>query len=177
MNLGSSKQLFSSVMISGLLAAALSVSACQKEPELEPSSEEDIAAEQSVPMSAEPAEPNAIVVAEDDASLNEVQDDTVATVNTGVTQLTYLCSPELKVKATYEDDANQVVLVTGKGTLTLTKTNEGSNPEVFKVETAIDGSEGATEWRVAHTDRETGVMRTAGADESSITTYECDKTN
>ena len=176
MNLGSSKPLFSSVMISGLLAAAISISACQKEPEPEPSLEEDIATEQAVPMSAEPAEPNDMAVAEG-ASLNEVQDDTIATVNTGVNQLIYLCSPELKVEATYKDDENQVVIVTDKGTLTLTKTNEGSNPEVFKVETAIDGTEGATEWSVAHTERETGVMRTAGADASNISTYECDKTN
>ncbi|MGO3633795.1 MAG: hypothetical protein ACTJFF_05695 [Moraxellaceae bacterium] len=61
------------------------------------------------------------------------------------------------------------------GTVTLRKNNEGSNPEVFEVATAIDGSEGLTQWRVAHEERETGVMRTAGADESDINTFECNE--
>jgi len=67
-------------------------------------------------------------------------------------------------------------LATDQGTLTLTKTNEGSNPEVFEVATALDGSEGFTQWRVAHEDRATGVMRMAGADETNVNTYECNKT-
>ena len=176
MNLGSLKQLRSSVMVTGLLAAVISISACQKEPEPDSNVDDSINAEESVPMSAEPADPNDTIVATGDAPLNDVQDDTIATVNTGVTQLTYLCSPELKVEATYEDDENQVVLGTDKGTVTLTKTNDGSNPEVFEVATAIDGGEGFTQWRVAHTERETGVMRTAGADQSVVSTYECNKT-
>lgn len=164
------------MLMSGLLAAGISISACQQQAETEPSLEEDIATEQAVPMSAEPAEPNDTVVAANDATLNEVQSDTVATVNTGVTQLTYLCSPELKVEATYKDDTNQVVLDTDKGVVTLAKTNEGTNPEVFEVATGIDGGEGFTQWRVAHEERETGVIRTAGADNSNVTTYECNKT-
>ena len=174
MKLGSLKPLHSTMIVSALLAAAISVSGCQKEPEPEQSLEDNIAAEQSVPMSAEPAEPNDTVVAED-ATLNEVQDDTIADVNTGVTQMTYLCSPELKVEATYKDEDNQVVVGTDMGTATLTKTNDGTNPEVFEVDTALDGAQGFVQWRVAHEDRATGVMRTAGEDESSVDTYECNK--
>ncbi len=176
MSLGQLKKLRSSVIISALLASAMTISACQqKEPEQ--SLEEDIAAEQqAVPMSADPADPSDTVVAADDASLSEVEDDTIATVNSGVMQMTYLCSPTLEVEATYKDENNQVVVATDMGTVTLTKTNEGSNPEVFEVATAIDGGEGFTQWRVAHKERETGVMRTAGADESNVSTYEC-KTN
>lgn len=170
MNLG---HLRHSVFITGLLASAISISACQQKPEPEASLEDNISAEQS--MSAEPAEPNNTVLASDDASINDVADDTVATVNGGVTQLTYLCTPELKIDATYKDDANEVVLGTPQGTLTLTKTNEGTNPEVFEAQTAIDGSEGFTQWRVAHEARETGVMRMAGADANNVSTYECNK--
>ncbi len=176
MNLGSLKQSRSSIMIGGLLAAAISINGCQQEPEPEQSLEDNIAAEQSIPMSAEPADPNDTMVASEDATLNEVESETIANVNTGVTQITYLCSPALKVEATYEDENNQVVVGTDMGTVTLTKTNEGTNPEVFEVATAVDGGEGFTQWRVAHEDRATGVMRTAGADESSVDTYECNKT-
>ncbi|TXD97025.1 hypothetical protein ES754_08425 [Psychrobacter frigidicola] len=164
-----------SIFITGLLVSAISLSACQKQQEPEPSLEDNINAEESVPMSAEPADPNVTALASEDPTLNEVEDDTIATVNTGLTQMTYLCSPTLKVEATYED--NQVVLATDQGTLTLAKTNEGTNPEVYEGKTALDGSEGATQWRVAHKDRETGVMRMAGADDSSINTYECKKTD
>ncbi|WP_201526548.1 hypothetical protein [Psychrobacter frigidicola] len=173
MNLG---HLRTSAFITGLLAAAISMSACQQQQEPEQSLEDNIAEEQAVPMSAEPADPNDTVVAIEDATVNEVQDDTIATVNTGVSQLTYLCSPELKVEATYTDEDDQVVIGTDMGTVTLTKSNDGSNPEVYNVATAIDGGEGFTQWRVAHGARETGVMRMAGADESNVNTYECKKT-
>ncbi|SNT71405.1 hypothetical protein [Psychrobacter sp. LV10R520-6] len=176
MKLGPLKQLRASVLVTGLLASAISLSACQQQQEPEPSLGDSISAEQSAPMSAEPAEPNDMAVTTEDASLNEVQDDTVATVNTGVTQMTYLCALELKIEATYKDEANQVFLATDQGILTLTKTNEGSNPEVFEVATALDGGEGFTQWRVAHEDRATGVMRMAGADETNVNTYECNKT-
>lgn len=174
MNLGSLKRLPTSVMMIGLLAGAISVSGCQPDPEPQ-SSDDSIKLEESVPMSAEPADPNDTVVAIEDPTLNQVQDDTIATVNTEVTQLTYLCAPELKVVATYQDADKQVVIDTDKGTVTLTKTNEGTNPEVFEVATAIDGSEGFTQWRVAHEARATGVMRAAGADASNVSTYECNK--
>lgn len=176
MNLGLLKQRRASMFVTGLLASALGLSACQQQQEPEPSLEDSINAEQSVPMSAEPAEPNTRVVATEDATLNEVQEDTVATVNTDVTQITYLCSPELKVEATYEEDANQVVVGTNMGTTTLTQTNDGGSPEVFEAATTLDGSKGFTQWRVAHGERITGVMRTAGADESDISTYECKRT-
>ena len=73
MSLGLSKSLRASAMMTGVFACVISLSACQQEPETEPSLEEDIAAEQAVPMSAEPAEPNDTIVAPD-ATLNEVQD-------------------------------------------------------------------------------------------------------
>lgn len=173
MNLELLKQLRTSVVITGLLAGAITVSACQPKQETEPSLEDSISEEQSVPMSAEPAEPSDVVV---DAPASEVEDDTIASVNTGVNQITYLCSPELTVEATYKDTDNQVVIGTAKGTVTLTKTNDASNPEVFEAATAIDGGEGFVQWRVAHKERETGVMRTAGTDAANISTYECKKT-
>ncbi|MGP5514161.1 hypothetical protein [Psychrobacter alimentarius] len=171
------KQWRTSVALTGLLAGALTISACQKEQETEPSLEDSISAEQSVPMSAEPAEPNDVVVDTQDPSLNEVADDTAASVNTGVSQINYSCSPELQVEATYKDTDNQVVIATANGTTTLTKTNDATNPEVFGVENAIDGGEGFVQWRVAHKDRETGVMRTAGANAENVSTYECKRTD
>lgn len=177
MGLRSFKKLQLSVFTTALLAGALTVSACQQQQEPEPSLEESINSEESIPMSADPADSNDPALAGDDATLSEVQDDTIATVNQDVTQATYLCSPELKVEATYEDDANQVVIGTDKGTLTLVKTNEGSNPEVYQVETALDGGEGFTQWRVAHGERETGVMRTAEAVDENPSVYECKKSD
>ena len=172
-NLELLKQLRTSVVITGLLAGAMTISACQPKQETEPSLEDSISEEQSVPMSAEPAEPSDVVV---DAPINDVEDDTIASVNTGVNQITYLCSPELRVEATYKDTDNQVVIGTAQGTVTLTKTNDASNPEVFEAATAIDGSEGFVQWRVANKERETGVMRTAGKDAANVTTYDCKKT-
>ncbi|MGM8897113.1 MULTISPECIES: hypothetical protein [unclassified Psychrobacter] len=176
MNLGQLKQLRMTALMTGLLASAISISACQQQQEPEPSLEDSINAEESVPMSADPADPSDTVVATEDASLNEVQDDTIANVNTDLTQITYLCTPALKVEATYKDETNQVVIGTDMGTVTLMQTNEGTNPEVFEVDTAMDGGQGFTQWRVAHEERATGVMRTAGEDETDISTYECNKT-
>ena len=173
MNLELLKQWRHSLLVTALLAGALSITACQPKQETEPSLEDSISEEQAVPMSAEPAEPSDVVV---DAPVIEVADDTVATVNGGVSQMMYLCSPELAIDATYKDTDNQVVLATAKGTVTLTKTNDASNPEVFEGKTAVDGSEGFIQWRVANQDRETGVMRTAGADASNVSTYDCKKT-
>ena len=173
MNLELLKQWRHSLVVTALLAGALSITACQPKQETEPSLDDSISEEQAVPMSAEPAEPSDVVV---DAPAIEVADDTVATVNGGVSQVTYLCSPELAIDATYKDTDNQVVLATAKGTVTLTKTNDATNPEVFEGKTAVDGSTGFVQWRVANQDRETGVMRTAGADASNISTYDCKKT-
>ena len=173
MNLELLKQWRHSLVVTALLAGALSITACQPKQETEPSLDDSISEEQAVPMSAEPAEPSDVVV---DAPAIEVADDTVATVNGGVSQMMYLCSPELAIDATYKDTDNQVVLATAKGTVTLIKTNDASNPEVFEGKTAVDGSEGFVQWRVANQDRETGVMRTAGADASNVSTYDCKKT-
>lgn len=168
------KKVRSSVVLTSLLAGALTVSACQEQPEPE-AGMEGVNTEESVPMSAEPAEPNDVVVDTEDASLNEVEGDTTASVNSGVMQMSYLCTPELKIEATYKEDTNQVVVATDMGTVTLNQTNEGSNPEAFEVTTAIDGGQGFTQWRVGHEDRKTGVMRTAGADESNVNTFECNE--
>ncbi|MEN6669862.1 hypothetical protein AAJP47_05755 [Psychrobacter sp. B38] len=164
------------IALTGLLACALTMSACQQQQETEPSLEDSISEEQSVPMSAEPAEPNDVLVDTQDPSLNEVEGDTVASVNTAVNQITYSCSPELQVEATYKDEDNQVVIGTPQGTVTLMKTNDATNPEVFEVDNALEGGTGFVQWRVAHQDRETGVMRTAGADAENVSTYECKKT-
>lgn len=164
-----------SLFIMSLLAGAISLSACQQKAEPEPNVDDSMNTEEAVPMSAEPADPNVIALALEDPIEDEVADDTVATVNTGVTQITYLCTPELKIQATYEDEA--VIVATDRGTLTLSQTNEGSNPEVYEGTSGIDGSEGFTQWRVANKERATGVMRLAGADETNVTTYECKKTN
>lgn len=176
MSLRVSKSLRASAIMTGLFACAISISACQQEPETDPSLEEDIATEQAVPMSAEPADPNDTVVAAD-ATVNEVQADTTANVNSAVTQITYLCAPELKVEVTYKEETNEAVLSTDKGTITVSKTNEGTNPEVYEGSTTIDGGAGFTQWRVAHRERATGVIRTAAEGESNVNTYQCDETN
>ncbi|MDN3397977.1 hypothetical protein QL919_04475 [Psychrobacter sp. APC 3426] len=175
MSLASLKQLRTSVALTSLLAGILTISGCQQQSDTEAAMEDGVHTEESVPMSAEPAEPNDVVVDTEDASLSEVEDDTVAAVNSGVNQISYLCSPALKIEATYKEDANQVVIATDTGTVTLNQTNEGSNPEVFEVATAIDGGEGFTQWRVANEERDTGVMRTAGTDENDVNTFECNK--
>lgn len=170
------KQWRTSVALTGLLAGVLTISACQQKQDADPSLEDDINAEQSVPMSAEPAEPNDVVVDTQDPSLNEVEGDTVASVNMPVDQINYSCTPELAVEATYKDAENQVIIATAKGTTTLTKTNDATNPEVFEVANAIEGGKGFVQWRVAHQDRQTGVMRIAGTDSENVSTYECKKT-
>ncbi|WP_296244110.1 MULTISPECIES: hypothetical protein [unclassified Psychrobacter] len=171
MNIELLKQLRTSVVLTGLLAGAMTISACQQKQEPEQSLEDNISEEQSVPMSAEPAEPNDVVV---DTPVSDVEEDTVASVTTGVNQMSYSCTPALAVEATYKDADKQVVLETPQGTVTLAKTNgDAINPEVFNLNTSFDGGEGFIQWRVAHEDRETGVMRTAGADSENVSTYEC----
>ena len=56
------KKLRTSVALTGLLAGALTISACQQQSEPESSMEDGVNAEESVPMSAEPAEPSDVVV-------------------------------------------------------------------------------------------------------------------
>ena len=50
-----------SVFIMTLLAGAISISACQQKQDPEPNLEDGVNAEESVPMSAEPADPNITV--------------------------------------------------------------------------------------------------------------------
>lgn len=164
-----------SVLIMSVLAGALSISACQPKSDTEANLDDSVQTDEAVPMSAEPADPNVTVLETEDASEGEVADDTVANVNTEMAQINYLCSPELKVQATYDGDS--VIIETDKGTLTLGKTNDGTNPEVYEADKAIDGSVGSTQWRVAHEARETGVMRMVGEDVSKVNTYDCKKTS
>lgn len=164
-----------SVLIMSALVGALSMSACQPKSDTKANVDDSVQTEEAVPMSAEPADPNVTVLETEDASESEVADDTVANINTERAQINYLCSPELKVQVNYEE--NDVILTTDNGTLTLVKTNDGTNPEVYEADKAIDGSVGFTQWRVAHEARETGVIRMAGEDVSKVSTYDCKKTS
>lgn len=71
------KKLRTSVALTGLLAGVLTLGACQQQSETEAGIDDGAHSEETVPMSAEPAEPNEVVVDTADASLSEVQDDTV----------------------------------------------------------------------------------------------------
>ena len=82
MSLASLKQLRTSVALAGLLAGALTLSACRQS-ETDSGSEEGVNTEEVVPMSAEPAEPNDIIVNTEDTTateleVNEVEDVDVA---------------------------------------------------------------------------------------------------
>lgn len=160
------------IIMTGLLASVLALSACQDK--AEPDSSADTGTSSEPTMSAAPADPNETVV-DSDTGIDGVADDTTAMIDGSVAQLSYLCTPAMKVTATYKDDANEVVLETDEGTLSLMQTNDNTNPEVYEASTAMDGGEGFTQWRVAHGARDTGVMRVAGADQSNVTTYECEK--
>ena len=72
MSLGQLKQVRSYIFMTGLLAAAISISACQKQ---EPESDlnDSVNTEESVPMSAEPAEPSDIVILDDND--DEIDDE------------------------------------------------------------------------------------------------------
>ncbi len=63
MSLGQLKQVRSYIFMT-LLAAAISISACQKQ-EPESDLDDSVNTEESVPMSAEPAEPSDIVILDD----------------------------------------------------------------------------------------------------------------
>ncbi|MBO1531896.1 hypothetical protein J3492_11835 [Psychrobacter sp. F1192] len=68
------------VVMTGLLAAVMSVSACQKQ-ETEADIDDSVNVEESVPMSAEPAEPSDLVVddgmLDDPATIDAIADDQV----------------------------------------------------------------------------------------------------
>lgn len=158
-----------SYLMMGLLSAGIGLSACQQQSEPEPTLNEKIEADQDVSMSAEPAEPNDTVVA--DANAAQVAQDTVATVETPVAQISYVCTPELKVNALYNDDADSVTLTTPQGELTMKAAGDGA----FEAATALNGTEGITQWRVAHgqEQRASGVLRTTMDEGDEVTAYEC----
>ena len=72
MSLASLKQLRTSVALAGLLAGALTLSACQQS-ETDSGSAEGVNTEEVVPMSAEPAEPNDIIVNTEDTTATELE--------------------------------------------------------------------------------------------------------
>lgn len=171
-------QLYRSVFITALLTCAIGISACQSEPE--PVVEDSVSNDESVPMSAEPADPNDMVIAANDAALDEGDSADEMLMPVTGTQLTYLCSPELSIEATYKDDEGTVRLATSQGLLTLVKntndtaTNDNTNSlEVFEAASELDGSTGFTQWRLEDSERESGVLLT-GADINNVDTYNCD---
>ena len=74
------KQLRGSVMLTALLAGALSISACQQKSETDVDMAYGADTEETVPMSAEPAEPNNIVIDTSDTSVDEVEEGSVISV-------------------------------------------------------------------------------------------------
>lgn len=161
-----------SVFVTGLLLSAIAISACSPEPE--PNVEDSITAEESVPMSAEPAEPNDMVIAANDATPTDSDTDaSIASASDTGMQLTYACSPELDMHATYKDSEGSVSLETPQGLLTLVKSTADTGAEVFTVARGLDGSTGFTQWRLEGTDREVGTLQT-GANANKVTTYDCD---
>ena len=158
-----------SLMMMGLLSAVVGLSACQKQSEPEPTLNEKIEADQDIAMSAEPAEPNDPAI--NDPSAAEVAQDTVANVETPVAEVAYVCNPELKLNALYNDDANSVTLTMPEGEITLQPSGDGA----YEAATAIDGKAGITQWRVAHgqEQRASGVLRTTMGEGSDVTAYEC----
>lgn len=165
-----------SLMMMGLLAATLSVSACQKSADSESQSSKDTTTEEpAVPMSAEPAEPHDTVVTESvdeptDPNASEVANDTVATVETGAAaQMSYACTPALKLDVTYNADAKNVIVNTDQGSVSLDEIGEGS----YEAAKSLDGGEGLTQWRVADDHHESGVLRVSMGGGDKVTAYEC----
>lgn len=164
-----------SLMMMGLLAASIGLSACQKAADKEATSADTTSEEAAAPMSAEPAEPNTAVVAETDAesadpNAAEVADDTVATVATeAAAAVSYSCTPALSLEVTYNDQAKNVTVNTDKGSLDLAEIGEGS----YEAATALDGSAGLTQWRVADDHHASGVLRVSMGGDDKVTAYEC----
>ena len=75
------KRLRGSVVLTALLAGALSISACQQQSETDIDMEHGADTEETVPMSAEPAEPNNIIIDTSDTSVDEVEEGTVISVD------------------------------------------------------------------------------------------------
>lgn len=166
----SKRHLHRSFFMTMLLVSAVSISACQSDPE--PIEEDGVKAEESVPMSAEPAEPNDLLIAAPDMALNDMADDPLAPISGSTMQLSYACSPELKIDATYRDGESAVVLATAQGLITLAKNRDDNSMEVFDAVSALDGSKGVTQWRLAGGARESALLRT-GKDANTVSTYDC----
>ena len=83
MSLASLKKLRTSVALVGLLAGALTLSACQQS-ETESGSEEGVNTEEVVPMSAEPAEPNDIIINTEDTTATELEVSEVEDVGVAI---------------------------------------------------------------------------------------------
>lgn len=169
-----------SPLMIGLLSAAIGLSACQKQSEPEAAPKPATEATQDVPMSAEPAEPaDAAIVtpaegeAANDPNAAEVANDTAATVNTVATQLTYVCTPELKFDAIYNDDADSVSINSDLGNVTLDEAGD----HAYEVATALDGAPGLTQWRVADGQRGSGTLRVSKEGDAAVTAYECNSAN
>lgn len=156
-----------SLLMMGLLTAVIGLSGCQQSAEPEAADTDTAAVEKDVPMSAEPAE-------HDDPTAAEVADDTVATVVTPViSQASYLCSPELKFSATYNEEAEQVTLKSAQGEVTLAAVGEGA----FEAQKALDGGAGLTQWRIAEAHNNSGVLRVSAGDGEEVTAYNCEVTD
>lgn len=167
-----------SLMMMGLLAATLSISACQKSADSDSTDSPDATTEApAVPMSAEPAEPHDTVVTGSvdeptatDPNASEVANDTVATVETGAAaQMSYACTPALKLDVTYNADAKNVTVNTDQGSVSLDEIGEGS----YEAAKSLDGGEGLTQWRVADDHHESGVLRVSMGGGDKVTAYEC----
>lgn len=187
MQLSKSSRLTTSFWMVSLLSAAMSLSACQKQPD---SAAQDTAADntaqtQEAPMSAEPAAPSdaTIVtpaegeVAADSTAIDptaaQVANDTVATVDTVASQMTYVCTPELKFDAIYNDDADNVSINSSAGNVTLDEAGDNA----YEVATGLDGSAGLTQWRVANDQRGSGTLRVSNGGNDKVTAYECTSAN
>ena len=80
------KKLRSSVVLTCLLAGTLTITACQQS-ETEENAVDDINTEETVPMSAEPADPNEVVIDTidtTDIAMDEEKDDTTASTESDV---------------------------------------------------------------------------------------------
>ena len=170
-----------------LVATTVGLTACQQEPEAAPV-EDPARVETTVDPVATPVESTdtatdttkIVTVEETVVELSPEEqkaamaDQTVAQVDSPAsTIINYSCTPALAVSADYNDMLGNVKLTVNGNEQTLLNTNTGQNPEVFKSADDMNGNEeGGTQWRVAHSERETGILRMSDG-EQPIQTYEC----
>ena len=81
MSLELAKGLRRSMALTALLAGVLSISACQQQSETEGDIEDGINTEETVPMSAEPAEPTEVIIDTTDTSVDEVEGDAAISID------------------------------------------------------------------------------------------------